>query len=113
MDKKVEKSKRKTKLDLGPAGPSNRTKKTKIAKEPSEKTKTKAKTKAKTKQASPDLGSESPETEYTKTSDILFDDDTDMRLLLLSLFAHDPCHDFYEESRTLKHPSDKGKNILD
>jgi hypothetical protein len=31
----------------------------------------------------------------TLDSKILFDDEVDMKLLLLSLFAHDPCHDFF------------------
>ena len=30
-------------------------------------------------------------------STIMFDDDSDMKLLLLSIFAHDPCHDFSGE----------------
>jgi hypothetical protein len=42
----------------------------------------------------------------------MFDDESDMKLLLLSLFAHDPCHDFYGESRTLKNKGYGGKYIL-
>jgi hypothetical protein len=48
----------------------------------------------------------------TVDSTIMFDDESDMKLLLLSLFAHDPCHDFYGESRTLKNKGYGGKYIL-
>jgi hypothetical protein len=49
---------------------------------------------------------------FAKDSQVLFDDDTDMKLLLLSLFAHDPCHDFYSGSRTLKDPGSRGNDIV-
>ena len=49
-------------------------------------------------------------------SDIHFSDDIDMKLLLLSLFAHDPCHDFQSAARTFGKKNDKsgaGQDILD
>ena len=49
-------------------------------------------------------------------SDIHFSDDVDMKLLLLSLFAHDPCHDFQTATRTFGKKNDKsgaGQDIFD
>ena len=49
-------------------------------------------------------------------SDIHFSDDVDMKLLLLSLFAHDPCHDFQSATRTFGKKNDKsgaGQDIFE
>jgi hypothetical protein len=49
-------------------------------------------------------------------SDIHFAEETDMKLLLLSLFAHDPCHDFQSATRTFNKkndPSGSGQDIFE